>query len=82
MFPDNLDVAIQYLMSNTKDDSTVIRWGSAYGLSRIMQIPKYANSDFYDVLTDLCEQEQENGVKNQLLNGLKKAKKLRTPCNF
>jgi hypothetical protein len=77
LFPDNLEVAIQNLMSNTEDGSTVIRWGSAYALSRIIHVPKYANSDFYDILTDLCEREQENGVKNQLLNGLKKAKKLK-----
>jgi hypothetical protein len=64
-------------MGNTKNGSTVIRWGSAYALSKIIQIPKYANSELYEILTDLCMQEQENGVKNQLLNGLKKAKKLR-----
>ncbi|MCL2289003.1 MAG: hypothetical protein FWC33_07540 [Candidatus Bathyarchaeota archaeon] len=77
MFPDDLETVMQYLMCNTKNESTVIRWGSAYALSRIIQIPKYANSAFYDVLTSLCVQEQETGVKNQLLNGLKKAKKLR-----
>jgi len=31
----------------------------------------------YDTLTQLCEREPENGVKNQLLGGLKKAKKIR-----
>jgi hypothetical protein len=77
IFPDSLETAIQHLISNTEDDSVVIRWGSAYALSRIIQVPKYANSDFYGVLTDLCEREQESGVKNQLINGLKKAKKLR-----
>ncbi|MDR2699925.1 MAG: hypothetical protein LBC12_03835 [Nitrososphaerota archaeon] len=46
MFLGSLEAAIQNLMSNTKNDSTVIRWGSAYALSRIIQIPKYANSDF------------------------------------
>ena len=77
MFPDNLKTAIQNLLENTKADGTVIRWGSAYALARIIQIPKYANSELYGILTDLCEQEQENGVKNQLLTGLKKAKKLK-----
>ena len=77
MFPDNLEVTIQNLLGNIKHDSIVIRWGSAYALSRILQIPKHANSDLYEVLTALCAQEQENGVKNQLFNGLKKANKLR-----
>ncbi|MCL1972660.1 MAG: hypothetical protein FWG57_06705 [Endomicrobia bacterium] len=77
LFPSELDAIIQSLMKNTKDEGTVIRWSSAYALARIIQIPKYANSKLFDVLTDLCGKEKENGVKNQLLNGLKKAKKLR-----
>jgi hypothetical protein len=77
LFPNDLEMAIQYLMNNTKKDSTVIRWGSAYAMSRIIQIPQYANSELFNMLTDLSEQEQENGVKNQLLDGLKKAKKIR-----
>jgi len=77
LFPDNLNVAIQNLIENTKNESTVIRWGSAYALARIIQIPKYANNELYDVIEDLCEQETDNGVKNQFVNGLKKAKKIR-----
>jgi len=77
MFPDDLETVIHNLMENTTNKGTVIRWGSAYALAKIIQIPKYANSEFYDILNKLCEQEQENGVKNQLLCGLKKAKKLK-----
>lgn len=77
LFPDDLDTAIHSLLENTKNDGTVIRWGSAYALARIIKIPQYANSELYDTLTDLSEQEQESGVKNQFLGGLKKAKKLR-----
>ena len=50
--------------------------GSAYALGRIILIPEYANSKLFDMLTALAEQETENGVKNQYLAGLKKAKKL------
>ena len=64
-------------MENTKHESTVVRWGSAYALARIIQIPKYANNELYDVIEDLCEQETDNGVKNQFANGLKKAKKIK-----
>ncbi len=77
-FPDDLSIAINRLMENTKDTGTVVRWGSAYALARIIQIPQYANSELFDILLNLSEREQENGVKNQLLNGLKKAKKIRT----
>jgi hypothetical protein len=76
-FPGDLEDVIQMLMENTKNDGTVVRWGSAYALGRIILIPEFANSDLFDLLADLAEQEPENGVRNQYLNGLKKAKKLR-----
>ncbi|MDR0839726.1 MAG: hypothetical protein LBN99_08835 [Oscillospiraceae bacterium] len=76
-FPDDLDGSIEKLLENTKNDGTVVRWGSAYALGRVVLIPKFANSDLFDVLTGLAEREPENGVKNQYLTGLKKARKLR-----
>jgi hypothetical protein len=77
MFPNNLETAIQNLLENTKNEGTVIRWASAYALAKIIQIPQHANRELYDTLNELYEQEQENGVKNQLQNGLKKAKQLK-----
>ncbi len=77
LFPDALDVAIDRLMENMKAEGTVIRWSGAYALARIVQIPQYANGELYHILTELSELEQENGVKNQLLSGLKKAGKIR-----
>ncbi|MDR0839787.1 MAG: hypothetical protein LBN26_00130 [Christensenellaceae bacterium] len=77
LFPENLGSAIEMLMGNTNDVGTVVRWGSAYALGRIVCIPQYANSDLFAALTDLAERETENGVKNQYLGGLKKAQKLR-----
>ncbi len=77
LFPNNLNVAVRSLLENTNDVGTVIRWSSAYALARIIQIPRYANSNLYFTLTELSEREQENGVKNQLLSGLKKADKIR-----
>ena len=77
LFPNDLETAIQRLMINTEDLGTVIRWGSAYAFARIIIVPKFANSELYNTLSKLCEKEENNGVKNQLLNALKKAKKLR-----
>ena len=77
LFPDDLEDAIQSLSKNTENEGTVIRWGSAYALGRIVAIPRYANSELFNLVTDLYERENDNGVKNQYLGGLKKAKKLR-----
>jgi len=77
LFPDELDTAVQKLLENTNNDGTVIRWSSAYALGKIVSIPKYAKSGLFDVVSALSEQEKDNGIKNQYLSGIKKAKKFR-----
>jgi len=44
-------------------------------LGRIVATPDYANSDLFEKVVKLAEAENENGVKNQYLAGLKKAEK-------
>lgn len=76
-FPENLDHAIAALMQNANDDGTVIRWASAYALSRIIIIPQYARGPLFEQISNLYEKEQETGVKNQYRKALKKAEKIR-----
>lgn len=76
-FPNDLEKSIEALLVNTKNESKVVRWGSAYAFASIIVIPEHANSDLFDQLTEICDQELENGVKNQYVKALKKAEKLR-----
>jgi len=76
-FPGDLGSVIPKLIGNAKSGSTIIRWSCAYALGKIIVIPKHADSDLYGKLEKLAEQEPMNGNKNQYLNGLKKAAKLR-----
>lgn len=76
-FPTKLDNAITALLQNTKNDGTVVRWASAYALSRIITIPQYAKSPLFEQISDLCAEETESGVKNQYIKALKKAEKNR-----
>ncbi len=76
-FPTKLDDAIKDLLQNTDSEGTVIRWASAYALSRIIVIPQYAKSSLFEQIYDLCVREEESGVKNQYIKALKKAEKLR-----
>ncbi len=62
-FPTKLDDATIDLLQNTDNEGTVIRWASAYALSRIIVIPQYANSFLFEQISDLCAREKENGVK-------------------
>ena len=75
-FANDLDEAIAKLLANTSDDGTVVRWSAAYALGRIIMLPKYANSDLLEKVAKLADAEDENGIKNQYLAGLKKAAKL------
>ena len=47
-FPNDLEKAIEKLLLNSKDAGTVVRWGSAYALSKIIVIPQYANSELFE----------------------------------
>lgn len=74
-YPDALDSAVSALLKNTSDSGTVVRWGSAYALARIIVLDKYKNSELLNAVEKICEAEQESGVKNQYVKALKKLKK-------
>ena len=76
-FPEDLDHAITALLQNANHDGTVIRWASAYALSRIVIIPQYAKGPLFEQISHLYEKEKETGVKNQYGKALKKAGKIR-----
>lgn len=76
-YPDKLNSAIKSLMKNIDDDSTVVRWGSAYGLSRILEAGDHATSELYDKVKQISAKETDNGVKNQYVKALKQADKKR-----
>ncbi len=76
-FPTKLDHAITALLQNADHEGTVIRWASAYALSRIVILPQYARGPLFEQISDLYEKEKENGVKNQYRKALKKAEKIR-----
>ena len=77
-YPQAVRDCIPALLDNVKADGTVIRWGSAYALSRIILLEEYCNSDLYEELVTICDNEQENGVRNQYLKAFKKIKNRRT----
>lgn len=77
LFPDDLETVVPKLIENTGAEGTVVRWGSAYTLGRIVVTARYADSRLFEQVAGLAEAEQENGVKSQYLNGLKKAAKIR-----
>lgn len=71
-YPQSLDDVIPALLENTHDEGTVVRWGSAYALSRIILLDAYSETALCDQVKAICEAEEENGVKNQYVKALKK----------
>ena len=74
LYPDELDGAIDALLKNTSDSGTVVRWGSAYALARIVVLERYKGSGLVDTVREIYESEQESGVKNQYAKALRRIK--------
>lgn len=73
-YPEELETAVSALLKNTVDSGTVVRWGSAYALARIIMLEHYRNSGLVQTVRDIYEAEEESGVKNQYKKALRKIK--------
>ena len=73
-YPEELETAVSALLKNTVDSGTVVRWGSAYALARIIMLEHYRNSGLVQTVRDIYEAEEESGVKNQYNKALRKIK--------
>ena len=70
--PTEAEKAVPNLLKNTienKDNTTVIRWCAAYGLSEIAKSTR--NKDLIKRIEDISKKEKNNGVKNDYLKALK-----------
>ena len=74
-YPQAVQNCIPTLLGNAADEGTVVRWSSAYALSRIIVLEDYKNTALYETLVSICDTEQDNGVKNQYVKALKKIKR-------
>jgi hypothetical protein len=75
-YPKEAEKAVPNLLKNTienKDNTTVIRWCAAYGLSEIAKSTK--NKGLIKKIEDVAKKEKNNGVKNVYLNALKEIRK-------
>jgi hypothetical protein len=75
-YPKKVEKAIPYLLINTaenKDNSTVIRWCSAYALSEIAKASN--NKELIRQIGGMVKKEKNNGVKNVYLKALKAIEK-------
>jgi hypothetical protein len=77
--PEKVEKAIPYLFKNTvenKDNSTVIRWCSAYALSEIAKASK--NKELINQIEEAAKKETNNGVRNVYLKAIKEVNKAKS----
>lgn len=75
LFPNRLEKSIPSLLKNATHEGTVVRWASAFALAEILKLKTSVNSKLLPEIEQLCEKEEDNGVKKKYLDALKKVKK-------
>lgn len=75
LYPNNLDKAIEYLLTNTNHEGTVPRWATAYALGEILKLKTKHNTTLLPKIERLVETEENNGVKKKYTDALKKVMK-------
>jgi len=73
-FPNNLEIAIKNLLSNTESSGTVVRWSAALALGEIIKMKTAINQELIPAIESNCEQEEKNSIKKIYIAALKKAK--------
>ena len=71
VFPDKAAKAIPNLIENTKDEGTVVRWSSAYGLTEIAKANPKTRKELIPLFGKMVYREKQNGVKNIYVKALK-----------
>lgn len=74
-FPAKLEACVPNLLLNATHTGTVVRWATAYALAEILKLKTAINPKLLPKIEELCEQEEDNGVKKKYAEALKKVKK-------
>ena len=73
--PKKVEKAIPYLILNTGDKSTVVRWFAAYALSNIAVYNLDKREELMEKIHSIIVEEKNNGVKKVYLKALKQIEK-------
>ena len=70
-YPEKVEIAISKLLPNTKEESTVVKWCAAYGLTEIAKYNSLTRKKLLPIFLKIIKNEKNNGVKNVYLRALK-----------
>ncbi len=74
-FPTKLDKVIDRLLANSEHSGTVVRWATAFALGEILKLKTEHNKELLPAVEKICHNEENNGVKKQYLEAIKKINK-------
>lgn len=70
-YPTKVEKAVPYLLLNTEEKSTVVRWCAAYALTEIIKSNPKIRKELVPKIEETLENEKNNGVRNIYLKALK-----------
>lgn len=70
-YPEKVESAIPKLLLNAKEESTVVKWCAAYGLTEIAKYNPKARKQLLPIFSKIIKNEKNNGVKNIYIKALK-----------
>lgn len=73
LFPEKLDRAVEYLLANTEDGGTVVRWSAAFALGEILKLKTPRNGDLVPAVQAIMEREEKNSIRKIYADALKKS---------
>lgn len=72
LYPNDLNQAVDHLLSNASHKGTVVRWATAYALAEILKLETSVNEKLLPQINQLCDKEEDSGVRKKYIDALKK----------
>jgi hypothetical protein len=72
LFPDELSLPLKNLLLNSGHQGTVVRWSSAFAISRIILLNSSLNKELIPLVQTKIEEEEKNSIRKIYSDALKK----------
>jgi hypothetical protein len=74
-FPERLSQPLKNLLLNTGHTGTVVRWSSAFAISRILLLHLSLHDELIPIVKRIIENEEKNSIRKLYSDALKKARR-------
>ncbi len=74
-YPNDLETAIENLLTNSEHTGTVVRWSTAFALGEIIKLKSALNDELVPAIEAICAKEEKKSISTIYLKALKHIKK-------